>query len=456
MTVYNSNSITEGVIWKQLLKFFFPILLGTFFQQLYNTADAIIVGHFLGPQALVAVGGGTATAINLLIGFFVGLSSGASVIISQYYGAKDNTNIEKSIHNAFALAIVGGFIISVLGYISSEALLKVLNTPEDAFTQALSYMRIYFAGSIIVVIYNIGSGIFRAIGDSKSPLYFLIIGCLVNIILDILFISILKMDVEGAAIATLISQFVSLFLVVWKLTKRNDSCKLYFRKIKFDKIILNKTIRIGIPAGIQSVMYSISNLFIHSYINKFGTITSAAWSAYGKLDSLFWMIINAYGLSITTFVGQNYGAGKINRAKKGVTTCLGLSLVTTLILELVFVFFGKYGLALFTTDLDVIQVGQEVINTIAPTFFTYICVEILSGAIRGTGKAFIPTLFSVFGICGVRILWLLLLPEMQFMSYNLKNLILCYPITWIITSLLFVFYYKFGHIYGTDSSIRIS
>ncbi|HAN41827.1 MAG TPA: MATE family efflux transporter, partial [Sphaerochaeta sp.] len=242
------HGITEGVIWKQILKFFFPILLGTLFQTLYNTADAIIVGKLLGKEALAAVGGGTATAINLVIGFFTGVASGATVIISHYYGARNEDLVHKSIHNAWAIAIWGGLIISVVGYFTSDPLLIVTKTPEDIFPLASQYMHIYFAGSIIVVMYNIGAGIFRAFGDSKRPLYFLIVGCLSNIALDFLFVGAFRMGVAGAAYATVLAQLISLVMVMVSLKRRDDACKLVFRDIKFNRIMLKKTLVIGLPA----------------------------------------------------------------------------------------------------------------------------------------------------------------------------------------------------------------
>jgi len=437
------NGITQGVIWKQLLGFFFPIVFGTLFQQLYNTADAIIVGQMLGKQALAAVGGGTSTAINLLIGFFTGLASGATVIISQYYGARDEERVSLAIHSAAAIALYSGILVSVAGFFLSGPLLKAISTPDDIFPLALTYMRIYFAGGIAVVMYNMGSGIFRAFGDSRSPLYFLIAGCLVNIVLDIVLIGVFKMGVAGAAVATVLSQVISLLLVIIKLRRRTDCCRLEFSKIRAERFIMTKTLAIGLPAGIQSIMYSVSNLMIQAGVNGFGTNAAAAWAAYGKLDSLFWMIINAFGIAITTFVGQNYGAGKIDRAKRGVRECLALSFAFTMVMEALYILFGRYGYLLFTNDEGVIATGEVVLMAIAPYFFTFICVEVLSGAIRGTGKALIPTLFTVFGICGLRIVWLAILP----LGKSLEGVVKCYPVTWIITSILFIVYYLFGGIY---------
>lgn len=291
--ITGSNSITEGVIWKQLLAFFFPILFGTFFQQLYNTADAIIVGQFLGKEALAAVGGGTGTAINLLIGFFTGLASGATVVISQHFGAKNEERVSQSIHTSMALALAAGVIITIIGYACTEPLLRLIGTPDDVLPLAITYMHIYFLGGIPIVIYNMGAAIFRAMGDSRTPFYFLLISCMTNIILDILFVGGIGMGVEGAAIATVISQIVSVVLIFWTLMRRKDSAKLQIRKIAFEGKLLKQMLMIGFPAGIQSIMYTISNLIIQASINGFGTDTAAAWAAWSKLDQIFWMFINA-------------------------------------------------------------------------------------------------------------------------------------------------------------------
>ncbi len=442
------NGITEGVIWKQLLFFFFPILLGTFFQQLYNTVDTVIVGNFLGKEALAAVGGGTSTVINLLIGFFTGLASGATVVISQYFGAKDDENVHKSIHTAIALSLWGGIIISIAGYLTAEPLLRLIDTPEDIMPLALSYIHIYFAGGIFIVMYNIGAGIFRAFGDSKSPLYFLIAGCLLNIVLDLLFVGPLQLGVKGAAYATVLSQVFSLILVTISLRRKKDCCKLIYKDIKFEKHMLKKTIYIGLPAGLQSVLYTVSNLIIQADINGFGTDAAAAWAAYGKLDCFFWMILQAFGIAITTFVGQNYGAGQIQRSKKGVRTCLYMTFGSTLAIEAIYLTFSRYGFMLFVSDSAVIDLGVGMLNCIVPFYFTYIFIEILSGAIRGTGKSLVPTLITVFGICVLRVIWLAIVPA-KFGTIN--SVMLCYPVTWTVTSLAFFFYYKFGNIYDNKN-----
>ena len=261
------NGITEGVIWKQLLIFFFPILFGNFFQQLYNTVDAIVVGNFVGTEALAAVGGATSTIINLLIGFFVGLSSGATVIISQFYGARDGQNVSKAVHTAIAMSLIIGLIFMVVGLIFSPMALKAMDTPEDVLPLANTYIRVYFGGVLFTVIYNVGSAILRAIGDSRRPLYFLIVCCLVNVVLDLLFVAGFHMGVFGAAIATMISQAISAVLIIVTLMRTPDCYRLYLRQIRIDMGLLRGIFRIGLPAGLQSTMYNVANIIIQASIN---------------------------------------------------------------------------------------------------------------------------------------------------------------------------------------------
>lgn len=437
------NSITEGVIWKQLLIFFFPILFGTFFQQLYNTVDAIIVGQYLGKQALAAVGGGTGTAINLLIGFFTGVSSGATVIISQYYGAKSEADASKAIHTAIALAIVAGAAIMVLGIVFTRFILELIGTPEDVMPLAITYMRIFFAGSIFNTVYNMGSGIFRALGDSRRPLYFLICGCIVNIVLDFMFVGMFKMGVDGAAYATIISQMVSAVLVIIWLRKRKDGLRFSFRKLHIHSKMLVFTLKIGLPTGVQSILYTISNLIIQAHVNGFGTDTAAAWAAYGKLDAVFWMAINAFGIAVTTFVGQNYGAKLYDRVRSGIRTSILMSTALTVFITAFFMIIGEYGLKLFTTDAAVLDIGMDILTLLVPTWILYMPIEILCGAMRGCGKTFVPTVITVVGICVLRALWLEIVPAF---APTIGAVFLCYPASWLVTSLAIILYYIFGRI----------
>ncbi len=469
------NQITEGVIWKQLLLFFFPILFGTFFQQLYNAADAMIVGRFVGKEALSAVGGGTGTIIQVLVGFFVGLSSGGTVIISQYYGAKREEMVDYAVHTSIAFSLAAGVVMMVGGIAAAPAALAAMNTPADVMEPSLIYIRIYFLGIIGNLVYNMGAGILRAVGDSKRPLYFLIASCLTNIVLDILFVVGLKMGVAGAALATILSQALSAVLVIVVLVRTRDMYRLELKKIRFDKRMFKRIIRIGLPAGLQSIMYSSSNVIIQSSVNSLGTDTVAAWTAYSKIDSMYWMIISAFGISVTTFVGQNYGAGKQDRVRKGVRECLAMSFGTTIVLSALLYFFGVYfyslftadaavveigiGMlrylapvyftyvfgttivlsallyffgvyfySLFTADAAVVEIGIGMLRYLAPVYFTYVAIEILSGALRGVGDCWLPMLISCVGICVLRVLWIMVVVPMR---RDIYNIMFSYPLTWV-------------------------
>ena len=432
------NGITEGVIWKQLLIFFFPILFGTFFQQLYNTVDAVIVGRFVGKEALAAVGGSTGTLINLLVGFFVGLSSGATVIISQFYGGGREKRVSEAVHTAIAFSLACGIGLMVVGIVFSPFALRAMGTPEDIMQYSLSYIRIYFLGIIPNLIYNMGAGILRAVGDSKRPLYYLMASCFTNIVLDLVLVVWLRLDVRGAAIATIASQLVSAVLVITRLFKTEDSYRLVVSKIKMNLYMVMRIVRIGLPAGLQSVMYSASNIIIQSSVNSLGTDTVAAWTAYSKIDSVYWMIISALGISITTFVGQNYGAGKLDRVKRGIYVCLGLSFLITAILSVALYLGGGYIYLMFTADAAVIAKGIEILHFLVPAFVTYVCVEVLSGALRGTGDCWIPMIMTAVGVCALRVLWVIIAVPLR---PDILTVVFSYPLTWSITSILFLVYF---------------
>lgn len=432
------NGITEGVIWKQLLIFFFPILFGTFFQQLYNTVDAVIVGRFVGKEALAAVGGSTGTLINLLVGFFVGLSSGATVIISQFYGGGREKRVSEAVHTAIAFSLACGVGLMVIGIAASPIALRAMGTPDDIMQYSLSYIRIYFLGIIPNLVYNMGAGILRAIGDSKRPLYYLMASCFTNIVLDLVLVVWLRLDVRGAAIATIVSQLVSAVLVVLQLLRTKDSYRLVIRKIRLNLFMVMRIVRIGLPAGLQSVMYSASNIIIQSSVNSLGTDTVAAWTAYSKIDSVYWMIISALGISITTFVGQNYGAGKLDRVKRGIYVCLGLSFLITAILSVTLYLGGGYIYLMFTADAAVIAKGMEILHFLVPAFATYVCIEVLSGALRGTGDCWIPMIMTAVGVCALRVLWILVAVPLK---PDVLTVVFSYPLTWSITSILFLVYF---------------
>lgn len=440
-TAKPSLSLTEGPVTRPLLWLFFPIMFGTFFQQLYNTMDAIIVGNFVGKEALAAVGGPTGVLINLLVGFFTGLSSGATVIISQFYGARKQMDVNKAVHTSLLLAIVGGAVLMLAGLLSAPAALRAMGTPVDILQHSVLYIRIYFIGMIPSMLYNMGSGILRAIGDTKHPLYYLIATCFLNMILDILFIAIIPLGVAGAALATVLAQIISAFLILRVLYKSREAYRFIPIRLKFSTNILKNVIYIGLPAGLQSVMYSASNIIIQASINSFGTDTIAAWTAYSKIDGLFWMTMGAMGVAVTTFCGQNYGAGKYDRLRKCVRSSLLVTFLITTMISTVLLLYGPFVFRLFTKDTVVITKGVEILRFLVPCYVTYICIEILSGAVRGAGNALLPMIMTCFGVCVLRVVWIFTaVPRYP----NLTTVIMSYPITWIITSLLFIIYYISG------------
>lgn len=436
----DTNQITEGVIWKQLLIFFFPIVFGTFFQQLYNTIDTIIVGHFVGKEALASVGGSSTQIINLIVGFFTSLSSGASVIIAQFYGAEDRHSLRQSLHTAYAFSAAGSIVIGMLGFLLAPRMLAWMNTPAELVADSTTYLRIYFAGILFVFIYNMGSGILRAAGDSRHPLYYLIVCCILNIVLDTVFVVVFHMGVAGVAAATLVSQAVSALLVSFRLIRGETMLKLSLTQIRIHGPILRLLLRIGLPAGFQSVMYNISNTMIQAALNGFGTDTSAAWSVYNKLDGLFWMMSGAFGIAITTFVGQNYGAGKTDRVKKSVRVCLGIDLLFSGILVIFFLVFRMPLFGIFTTDAEVMRLGSWMMGLITPCYIFYVFLEVLSGALRGIGDVIIPLIITMFGTCLLRIIWVAGALKIHPV---VDTVIFSYPVTWIISAVLFILYYSY-------------
>lgn len=432
------NQITEGVIWKQLLIFFFPIMVGTLFQQLYNTVDAIIVGRFVGKQALASVGGSAAVLTNFVIGFFTGLSAGATVIISQFYGAKNLKQLSKGLHTAYAFSITVSLLISVIGWFATPALLHLLKTPADVIPDSILYLRIYFLGMIFTLTYNMGSSIMRAIGDSRRPLIYLVICCGINIVLDILFVIVFHMGIAGAAIATVISQGASAILVTRSLMKSYGILKLELRSIRFHGALLKSELKIGLPGGIQSFGYSISNIIIQAVINDFGTDTAAAWAAYGKLDAIFWTVCGSFGIAITTFAGQNYGARKFDRVKKSVHVCLGMALGVCGSLIVFLMVFCRPLYHIFTTDYAVVDIGVYMLRLITPSYVIFIFVEIFSGALRGIGDVLIPSTITLGGVLLVRLTWILFVTPM---TGELSTLLYSYPLAWGATALLLIPYY---------------
>lgn len=432
------NQITEGVIWKQLLIFFFPIVIGTFFQQIYNTADSIIVGRFVGKEALAAVGGSVNQIVNLMVEVFVGLTSGAAVIVAQFYGAGDRKNLDRTIHTSYAFALTVGILTGLLGIFISEPVLRLMKTPKELMADSTIYLHIYFLGIVFNVVYNMGASILRAMGDSRRPLYVLMISCGINILLDIFLVVVLKMGVSGAAVATVSCQGISACFVTGMLMGSHTFTPLKLQKIRFFSRSLISVLRIGIPAALEAAMYTIANLIIQIFVNELGTDTVAAWGTFGKIDAVFWMVINSFGIAITTFVGQNYGAGKTQRMRKSVRICLVMSYSAAFLVSGLLYAFARPLYSLFTTDKGVVQIGVDMLRFLMPSYFLYVVIGIFSGALRGAGRVVVPMILTCGGVCLLRIIWMFgLVPIYP----GIKTIMLSYPVSWGITAVLFIIYY---------------
>lgn len=432
---------TEGVIWKQLLALFFPLWFGTLFQQLYNTVDSVVVGRFVGKAALAAVGC-TGTVVSLTVGIFNGIASGAVVVIAQQYGARRRERVQHSVQTAMLLGVIMGVLFMVLGYATAPWILQAMGTPADTLADAELYLRVYCLGMIPNVVYNMGTGVLRAIGDSRRPLYFLVTASLCNIVLDLVFVLAFDMGVLGVAVATIISQFLSAVLVVRSLMRaKGESYQLLLRQIRMEKQSMKAILRMGVPAALQSVMYSVSNIVIQAAINDFGTDTVAAWTAYGKMDVIFWMTVSSMGLAITTFSGQNFGAGKIDRLKRGVWVSVWMSMGMAAVLSVLLFIFAYPLMSVFTPDGEVLRIGVDMVRFLVPTYITYVLVELLAGAIRGAGQALAPTVITLFGVCALRLVWLLIAVPIHNTVYMVE---LSYPITWTVTSVSLAIYYCKG------------
>ena len=431
--------LTQGIIWKQLLLFLLPIAAGTLFQQFYSTVDAIVVGRFLGSDALAAVGGSAAVIVQLVVGIFTGLSSGATVVISHGYGADDQEKLTRAVHTSIAFSLLGGIVITVLGILLTPQSLVWLKNPQEIMADATLYLRWYFVGTIPMLLFNMGSGILRAVGDSKRPLYYLMLCCLLNIVLDLVFVAGLHFGVEGAAIATSLSNLVSALLILTQLAKAKEGYRFRPKQTKIHRPTLTHILGIGVPAAVESSMYAFSNLLIQVPINNLGTDAVAAWSATSKVDGIYWSLIVSFGVAIMAFVGQNYGAGKYDRMKASVKVCMQIAMGTTIVLSVLLMIFAKYCFLLFTDNPQVIQYATQVVYYFAPFYFIWTVIEVLANALRGAGDALAPMVISVGGVCGLRILWVfLVVPHWP----TLLGISICYPLSWVLTALLLILRYR--------------
>ncbi len=435
------KDLTEGVVWKKLLVFFLPIAAGTCIQQLYNAVDGLIVGRFVGTVALAAVGGSSAQIINLLIGFFVAITSGASVVIAQIYGAGRERDVQVAAGNAIAVFALVGAVLSVFGLVASPAMLRLLQTPEDTMDAAVLYLRIYFLGVPFVLVLNMESNMLRAVGDSFSPFLFMVVGCLTNIVLDALFVIVFHWGVAGVAIATVAAQLVNMGLLTRLLLKTGESYRLSLGELRLRGAYLVNMLRLGIPAGLQSSMYAVSNMIIQVGVNSLGTVVVASWAMTSKTDGIFWAVSNALGAAITSFVGQNLGAGRQDRVKLCVRQGLVLSSIITVTLSALILLLGKPLLHILTADQAVIDTTYLMMLYFVPFYITWVLIEVLSAVLRGVGDAVRPVIIIGLGVCLLRIIWV---GTLFVARHTLFVLCMCYPVSWIVTGLAMLVYYLRG------------
>lgn len=430
--------MTQGNIWQQLIQFALPMMVGLIFQQLYNTVDSIIVGQFVNKQALAAVGS-TSSIINTLVGFSAGLSTGSSVIISQCYGARDRKGLHDAVHTTVVLTFLLSMVLTVLGIVLVNPLLRMQNTPEDVMPEATTYLRIYFLGITGLLFYNMGASVLRAVGDSRRPLYFLIFSALLNTVLDLLFVIAFDWGVAGVGYATLLAQLISAVLVTVVLTRDRAPYGIRWKEMSMDFPTLKKILSVGLPSGIQQALTSFSNIFVQSYVNYFGSACMAGWSSCNKLDAFLTIPMQSIALASTTFVGQNYGAKQMRRAREGVNKALVLSISTTLCLSAIIILFARPLSSLISPDPEVLNYSELFVRIMAPFHFTLCFNQVFAGALRGIGKAKAPMLIMLFSFVLFRQIYLFIV---KLCGNNLNLIALGYPMGWMVCSLLLFIAYR--------------
>lgn len=434
----NSYSLTKGSIGKSLLFFLLPILISSLIQQLYSTVDLIFIGIFCGTESTAAIGASN-LIITCLIGFFNGMAVGTNVVAAHIYGQENESDLKKVINIVFISGTIGGAILMFIGMFFAPTFLRLMNTPVSIMDIAVRYLRIYMMSMISIVLYNLCSGILRALGDSKSPMIFQIIGGSTNIISDIIFIGFFKMGVEGAAIGTFLSQTLASILFIIHICRHTSKVNFNISFKNFDNKLFNRILIIGVPAGIQSIVITLSNIIIQSNINGFGVDAIAAFTAYFKIEMIIYLPILALGQAVVSFVGQNYGAKQYDRIKEGVKYSIIYSVIVTIIVSSLIMLTSSFFVGLFTQNSEVISIGTRIIRTSFPFYFLYAILECLSCLIRGKGKSIPPMIITLFSFCGIRIVFLIYILSKW---YDLKSIAISYPVSWAIAVLLTSLYVK--------------
>ena len=434
--------MVNGSLIKNIWMFSVPLMLTNFLQMLFNAADTVVVGRFAGQQALAAVGA-TGSLCFLLVSLFNGLSIGSNVIIARYIGAGNTKKTEDAVHTSVTLSVVSGLILSAAGFFISKPMLQIMSTPADIIDMSALYMQIYFIGSFFGIVYNFGASILRAKGDTRRPLYFLCISGITNVILNLLFVIVFKMSVAGVAVATVISQAVSTVLVISALLKETDATRLDIKKLKLDLYMAKDIIRIGIPAGIQGMVFSLSNVVIQSSINSFNSSTIvAANSAAANLEGFAYIGIMALTQACTTFTSQNIGAGKPERAKEIMKSTMNMAVASSVIIALVICIFGDFFLGFYTSEAAVIATGKIRLWFVAMPLALNGILDILVASLRGMGVSSLPTIVMIAGICGVRLGWIWFIFPM---FHTLQMVYCCFPVSWAVTSVVQALFWKKCH-----------
>lgn len=432
----HATLMTEGAPWRHILTFAAPVLLGQLFQQLYNVVDSLVVGNYLDNNALAAVSS-SGNIIHLFIGFFTGLFTGASVLIARYFGAEDKVSLEKSVHTTAAFGLICGVLFSLMGVSCTPALLRWMGTPKNVYPVAIVYFRIYFAGGIFQVLYNTAAGICQAVGDARYPLRMLMISSVTNVALDLLFIAVFHMGVEGAAWATIISQFLAAGLSFVHLIRSDSSYRIRIQKIGIHRESLRKIIQLGVPSGIQNSIIGIANIVVQSSINLFGENAVAGCGIYSKVSDFAFMPITSFSLALSTYVGQNLGAKKPERAKKGAIFGVITCMLCSEVIGLIFYCFAPQLLSIFTQNQDVISFGVRQAKTICFFYFLLSFTHAMAGVLRGAGKAIIPMLTMIVCWCAIRISYLIWIARP---TGDIRLVFWCYPLTWLLSSIVLLIY----------------
>ena len=430
--------MTKGNITRHLVNFALPLLLGNLFQQLYNMVDTWVVGNYVSNEAFSAVGT-VGPVINTLIGFFLGLSSGAGVVISQYYGAGREEKVQQAVHTALMLTLALGVVFTAAGIAMTPLMLQLMKTPAEVAPEQATYLRIYFAGVIGLLLYNMGSGILRAVGDSRRPFYFLVVSAVLNTVLDLLFVIKFHMGVEGVAYATIIAQAVSAVLTLWVLMGAEGGIRLELRALRFTWSVLRQIVAVGIPAALQMAITAFSNVFVQSYINYFSTDCMSGWTAYNKVDQLMILPVQSISMANTTFVGQNLGVGDTPRAKKGVRTSLWLSVAVTAVLLIPVLLFAPDLTAFFNSKAEVVSYGALLLRLLSPFYFFFCINQIYAGALRGAGNSQVPMWIMLGSFVVFRQIYLYIMAN--FISNEIIPIALSYPAGWFVCSVATLLYY---------------